>query len=96
MNALRINHERFETVVAEAIAKTSEQPRWQNAILRAAEMLDRTPYVHVADGHMLVLSDTSSEIYDVNGACQCAAFKFGKPCKHRALKRLLENYAEVA
>jgi hypothetical protein len=40
-------------------------------------------------------SATSSTVYRVNGACQCAAYTRENPCWHRACKRLLQLCSEL-
>lgn len=87
---MQINQTVLEAVANEAITKCGGNKRWANAVRRAAEELVTNPYIALVDDHLLVLSPTSGEIYEVNGRCQCAAYVAGFPCKHRAMKRLVE------
>lgn len=92
---VNINPEIFEQVVVEALAKVKGDRRWTRAIHRAIEMLDGNPYVEFRNDELLVMSDTSFNIYVANGSCQCEAFRQRQPCKHRALARLLRRYYEL-
>lgn len=93
---MQINLSILEAVVTDAKAKAAGNQRWLNAIDRAMEELITNPYVDYRDGVLLVLSPTSGTIYEVTeGICFCAAFWAGKPCKHRAQKRLIERYLAV-
>ncbi len=87
---MQINQTVLETVVNEAINKCGDNKRWANAVRRAAEELVTNPYIAMVDDHLLVLSQATQQIYEVNGRCQCAAYVAGQPCKHRAMKRLVE------
>lgn len=90
-----INHEIFNQVVNEAMAKAAHSTRWQNAIRRAADEIESNPYLSLQDDGLLILSSTSGEIYKSNGVCQCRAFANGQPCKHRAMYRLVQLYNEA-
>lgn len=87
---MQINQTVLETVVNEAIQKCGGNKRWINAVRRAAEELVTNPYVALVDGKLIVLSATSSELYEVGARCFCAASVAKQPCKHRAMKRLVE------
>lgn len=82
---------RLSQVVESALSNVQRNRRWQNAIHRAAEELLTNPYMHYTGKSLLMLSD-SGEIYEANGACQCAAFRSQIPCRHRAAYKLLKNY----
>jgi hypothetical protein len=82
---------RLAQVVESALLNVQGNRRWQNAIRRAAEELQRNPYMHFTGKSLLMLSE-SGEIYEANGACQCAAFKAQMPCRHRAAYKLWKNY----
>lgn len=90
-----VNDELFQQVVETAKRATGGDARWCTAIDGAVRMLDGNPYVHLEGEELLVMSDTSLRTYAANGICQCTAFHFGQPCKHRALKRLLQRYYEA-
>lgn len=87
---MQINQTVLETVVNEAINKCGSNQRWANAVRRAAEELVTNPYIAMVDDHLLVLSQATQQMYEVNGRCQCAAYVAKQPCKHRAMKRLVE------
>jgi hypothetical protein len=93
---LNFNQDVLDLVVEEAKQKTGGDSRWVNAITRAAEEIRTNPYLHLADGALLVLSSTSSNIYTANGTCQCKAFGLGQACWHRAAHRLVNLYNETA
>ena len=78
-------------VAESALFSVQGSRRWQNAIRRAADELLTNPYMHYTGKSLLMLSE-SGEIYDANGTCQCASFKAGMPCRHRAAYKLLKNY----
>jgi len=72
--------------------------------LKAADALLSNPYVEVMDnGDVLIVSESSGQIYQVNGRCEG---EVGKPrkgyqfnhgiCYHRALKRPVTRCAERA
>ncbi len=89
-----MNASKFEQVVATALQQVNGNKRWTNAINRAAEMIERNPYMHWTGNTLLMLSD-SGEIYEANGVCQCKAFIEGQPCKHRAAYKLMKRYNET-
>lgn len=83
-------------VVNSAKLAAGDDTRWQHAIDRAARELVENPYVEAMDDHtLLIASSTSTNIYSANGICQCEAFKFGRPCWHRAASRLYQRYTEA-
>lgn len=94
-----LNIEKIEEIATEAVAKleTSTRPdakRWINAINKAVAELTTNPYVNWQDGGLLILSETSGNIYTANGICQCVAYANGHPCRHRAAARLVQRYLE--
>lgn len=99
--ATEINKERLAEVAAESIAKInpaqSNGKRWINAIAKAVVEIENNPFMTwQADSHsLLILSETSGEIYQANGTCQCKAFNQGQPCRHRAAARLIQRYLET-
>jgi hypothetical protein len=98
--ATEVNKEVLGTIAAESISKINPaQPngkRWINAIAKATAEIETNPYMtYDHDSHsLLIMSDSSSEIYTANGTCQCKAFANGFPCKHRAAARLVAIYIE--
>lgn len=90
-----INPEIMAHVAQAAKIQAGGDARWCKAIDRAAQEIESNPYLHFANGVLTVLSSTSNNIYDANGACGCKAFEYGKACWHRAGARLLQRYAEA-
>ena len=92
---MNINQEKMNQVAQDAFDKVSGNRRWETAIAKAKQQIETNPYLHFADGKLLMLSD-SNEIYEVTAReCQCRAFRNGQPCKHRAAYRLIERYNET-
>ncbi|MBA3715993.1 MAG: hypothetical protein H0W76_26685 [Pyrinomonadaceae bacterium] len=90
-----INEQKFALVVEQAMTKTRDSKRWQNAIRRAAEMIQTNPFTHWTGSALLIWSD-SGEIYEASKVCQCRAFTKHQPCKHRAAYRLVQRYNETS
>ncbi len=93
---ITLNADILATVVATAKRNAASQPRWINAIERAASELANNPYIEALDSHTLLIGSASGKSYTSNGICQCEAFQHGKqPCYHRAMSRLYERYNEA-
>ncbi len=98
--ATEVNFEVLGQIAAESIAKinpaSKNGKRWISAIAKATAEIESNPYMtYDHDSHsLLMMSDTSSEIYTANGTCQCKAFENGFPCRHRAAARLVTLYIE--
>lgn len=105
---ITLNGERFDAVAAEAYARAKSAPqdatRWQNAITKATEFLNASALWHLMDDDtLLIVSPQSFEVYETAGdSCEridaekrtnCPAFDMGRPCWHRAARKLLLNYA---
>ena len=75
----------------DAARKATDAPRWQNAINAAFDHLLQQEEVAVDAHGALEYHSESGTTYFANGACQCAAFAKGQPCKHRAAARLVRN-----
>jgi hypothetical protein len=83
--------EKIERVVMDSLTRVANDNRWSNAIHKAKKQIEDNPYIHYENGSLLVLSE-SGKIYSVeSGCCECKAFESGKPCWHRAAKRLLDR-----
>lgn len=103
INANAINTEVLSHVVAAAKAAVNasnrtDSARWISAIDRAVEELASNPYITFEDGKLIVLSNTSNQIYEVaaDGThAGCKAAEAHQPCRHRALRRLLDLYAQA-
>lgn len=100
INSNEINSEVMRKVVATAFsaieAKTSGKDfeRWTNALLRAGEEVERNPRWYFECGKLTILSE-SGKTYEVasDGYHQgCPAYDNHQPCKHRAMRRLLDLY----
>lgn len=98
--ATEINREILAEIAAEAISKAAAAPkdakRWVNAIAKATVEIENNPYMtwQPDSKSLLMLSDTSGQIYTANGVCQCEAYNKGFPCYHRAAARLVALYLE--
>ena len=92
---LNIDQSRMQQVVQDAFDKVSGSRRWQTAIARAKQQIEKNPYMHY-DGRELLVLSPSGEIYTANGSCQCKAFRSGQPCWHRAAARLVQRYNETS
>ena len=98
--ATEVNKEVLGQIAAESIAKINpNQPngkRWINAIAKATREIETNPFMtYELESHsLLMMSDSSGEIYTANGTCQCKAFERGFPCRHRAAARLVAIYIE--
>lgn len=96
-----IDRERLAEIAAEAVSKLNPESatdkRWLNCIARAVAEVETNPYLtfQPENKSLLILSETSGQIYSANGTCQCKAFEFGNPCFHRALARLIVRYLEI-
>lgn len=96
-----LDREKFAAVVADAIAKIQlsgkDVKRWVNAIAKATVEIENNPFMtwQADKNSLLIWSQKSSEIYEANGVCQCAAYNSGFPCYHRAAARLIQRYLEV-
>ena len=78
---MNIDTNRLTAIVETAKAKTTDS-RWINAIDKAYEQLATNPYIDI-DGDGLLIAG-GSDIYHANGSCQCDAYKYRRPCWHRA------------
>ena len=106
---MQINLTRFEAVVVEAkntltltmqsstAAQRINHQRWMNAINKASDEIQANPFIeYLENGTLIVLSSTSNVLYEIGaGACACPAGQFGHPCKHKAMKRLVERYLGI-
>ena len=93
------NHNLWAKVIAAAITKAQQNPggrrieNWVRQIGYAARSIETNPYLHFEEGHLIVLSERSLNIYEVDEYCDCkGAVEFGQICWHRVAKRLWENY----
>ena len=94
--AQAVNRTAVARALAQARAECVGQVAWMNAINRAALNLESCRWQF--DGETLVIASASTDRrYTVTpGGCGCKAFLDGKPCWHRAARRLLIKAAELA
>ncbi len=98
--ATELDKEVLGQIAAESIAKINPNQangkRWINAIAKAIAEIETNPFMtYELESHsLLMMSDSSGEIYTANGTCQCKAFANGFPCRHRAATRLVAIYIE--
>ena|SRR5688500_17503099 len=98
--ATEVNQETLKQIASESIAKINPQAkdasRWINAINKATAEIESNPFLTFdKDTHsLLILSETSGQIYTANGTCECKAYERGFPCRHRAAARLISIYVE--
>jgi len=97
------NQEKFQEVVQAAFERTQDNRRWQMAIVKAMQIIESNPFLHMDEqGTLIMLSPDSTEIYETTARecfrivgefrVHCRAFANGQPCKHRAAHRLLTRY----
>jgi hypothetical protein len=86
----------LSAVVDQAMTAAAGHPRWLNAINRAVIEVLSNPYMHRDTDHggLILVSSSSGNLYTSNGTCQCEAFKFNRPCWHRAAARLVRRHDE--
>jgi len=89
---MELNITKFKRTVAAAKAKAPKS--YHSHIDAAAQMLLENPFINEVPGGLEILSETTSKRYVAGLTCQCAAFKFGKPCRHRVGARLIQRYKE--
>jgi len=106
INSNEINESLFLSVTLTALEAVKQsklsndaKARWERAINAAAAEVNSNPYFKYEDGVLIVLSDTSTNLYEVRADgyhVGCRAYERGFPCRHRALRRLLDLYSEAA
>ncbi len=100
---MQFDPDKLQQVVDAAIDATVKANRseWLPSILKAQEVLTINPYVEMVDGVLLLLSQSSNQIYTINDQCSneqgepCKGFQFRKRCFHVALYRLVVRYLEA-
>jgi len=89
---MELNITKFKRTVEAAKARAPKS--YHSHIDAAAQMLMENPFIEEVPGGLRILSETTSAVYYAGLTCQCAAFKFGKPCRHRTAARLVRRYKE--
>ena len=91
-----VNRSTVALALAAARTEAAKHQAWINAINRAALNLEACPWQF--DGDILIIrSATTTARYTVDAqGCKCKAGDAGKPCWHRAARRLLIKAAELA
>jgi hypothetical protein len=96
------NQELWREVIARAISAATQNPgnrkveNWVKQIAYAAKSVETNPYLNYEEGKLIVLSERSLNVYEVDEYCDCkGAVEFGQVCWHRVAKRLWEIYLEV-
>jgi hypothetical protein len=81
---MQINRAKFDRVVKEAKAKTTDR-RWMNAIEKVADAIINDKWIITELQHCIVVTTESGKTYRANGHCQCEAF-FRARRRRRSLK----------
>ena len=91
-----VNRQTVAAALAAARAECAQYTAWLNAVNRAALNLEACPWQF--DGETLRIGSASSSTrYTVTAdGCECKAYEAGRPCWHRAARRLLLKAAEMA
>jgi hypothetical protein len=78
-----------------------EKAAWNRSITKAAQTLLDNPYISLlANGDVLMLSQSSRQLYVINGKCEdekgqsCKGYLTYGVCYHRTIKRILERYQQ--
>lgn len=87
----RLDDDTLARLTEAALRQAGGGRRWRNAFARAAEMIRGGAVMHWTGVSLLVLSE-SGRVYEAGVACQCEAFRRGRPCRHRAAYRIVRLY----
>ena len=88
---MELNIQQFNLIVADAKRKA---PHILSHIEAAAQMLLENPFIWEVPGGLEIMSETTGKTYFAGIACQCEAYNYGKPCRHRVAARLVRRYNE--
>ena len=90
-----VNRSTVAAALAAARTEAAKHQAWITAINRAALNLEACPWQF--DGEILIITSATSAVrYTVTPeGCPCKAGGSGKPCWHRAARRLLCKAAEM-
>jgi len=92
---LNLNSSTLAAVVDQARTSAADHPRWLTAIDRAVTELHVNPWLERGELHGVIIASPSGNLYAANGTCQCEAYRYGNPCWHRALARLVRLHDEA-
>ena len=93
--AQSINRQTVAAALKQARIEAAEHKAWINAINKAALNLEACSWAF--DGKVLRIASATSDVrYTVDAqGCECKAAQDGRPCWHRAARRLLCKAAEL-
>ncbi len=92
-----VNRKSVALALRYARAKCVASQRWLNAVNRAALNLEACRWVFDGDTLVIASATTQGTRYTVTpDGCGCKAHQDGRPCWHRAARRLLVKAAELA
>lgn len=92
-----VNRSTVAAALQAARVEAAQHAAWMNAINRAALNLEACPWQF--DGEVLIIASATAggTRYTVDAqGCGCRAHAAGRPCWHRAARRLLIKAAEMA
>lgn len=97
-----IDREKLGELAGDLVAKlnpeNADDKRWINAIARAVREIETNAFLsfEAETQTLLIMSlNSTGNLYEANGKCQCDAYKHEKPCWHRAACRLIVRYLEI-
>jgi len=92
-----VNRSTVARAVVAARTACASYPHWLNAVNRAALELEAVRWYFNGDVLKMESSTSAGTWYTVDSyGCTCRAGSAGKPCKHRAARRLLRKAIELA
>lgn len=95
--AQNANRETIAAALRQARIEAAEHRAWFNAINKAALNLGACKWAFDGDTLQIESATSSGKYYIVRSSgCPCKAGEAGKPCWHRAARRLLIKAAEMA
>lgn len=92
------NQEKLNEIVKDALSKSKNFPRWQNAINKAVVQMEIQPefITWLPETKSIVIwNQETNGVHAANGICDCEAYKRGFPCFHRAMARIVRLYFEA-
>lgn len=91
---MQVNPDVLTNVIESALLAVAGDKRWENAINRAAQLIEEERCLPTTTGALLIYSPSGREYNTTEHECRtgeelCPAYSKGLPCKHRAAFRLL-------